>query len=71
VSVGASMSIDFYSRRSRQRAALERALSRSWRLTDMLLGHLVGGIPEAQFMLQRMTGEMEHRLREGPPAQVG
>jgi SAM-dependent methyltransferase len=63
VSVGASLTIDFYSGRSRHRAAAERALSRYWKLTDLALGRAVGGIPEVQFMLQKMDAETERRLR--------
>ena len=68
VSVGVSMSMDFYTPRSRSRALLERSLSRYWRLTDTLLCHLVGGIPEVQYLLQRMDSDTERRLREAPPA---
>lgn len=67
-SVGVSMSLDFYSPRSRARWLLERALSRYWRLTDMWLSHLVGGIPEVQYLLQRMDADTERRLRDTPPA---
>jgi ubiquinone/menaquinone biosynthesis C-methylase UbiE len=63
-SVGVSMSIDFYAPRSPLRKALERSLSRYWRLTDQLLSHLVLGIPEVQFMLMRMDPETEQRLRD-------
>jgi SAM-dependent methyltransferase len=70
-SVGASMTVDFYRRRSWARSALERGLSRYWRLTDMLLAHLVGGIPEVQFMLQRMSLDTERRLREASIAYLG
>ncbi len=65
VSVGASMSIDFYSERSRARGLLERGLSRSWRLTELVLARLVGGIAEVQFLLQRMPAATERELREG------
>jgi SAM-dependent methyltransferase len=70
VSVGAAMSIDFYRQPSAARRFVERGLGRYWRLTDMLLGRLVGGIPEAQFMLQRMSDGTERRLREGSIAYV-
>jgi SAM-dependent methyltransferase len=63
VSVGAAMSLDFYGKRSMRRRFLERSLSRYWRLTDKLLAHIVGGIPEVQFLLQRMGEETEYRLR--------
>jgi SAM-dependent methyltransferase len=66
VSVGVSLDLDFKSRRSPLRLAAERALSRYWKLTDMLLAPLLGGIAEVQFMLQRMDEETERRLREGP-----
>jgi predicted SAM-dependent methyltransferase len=68
ISVGASMTVDFYAARSRPRRALERILNRYWRLTDTLLGHLVLGIPEVQFMLLRMDAATEDRLREGSSA---
>jgi SAM-dependent methyltransferase len=68
VSVGVSLSMDFYTPRSRSRALLERGLSRYWRLTDTWLCHLVGGIPEVQYMLQRMDPATERRLRDSPPA---
>jgi SAM-dependent methyltransferase len=71
IAVGVSMSVDFYVERSAARKALERGLSRYWRLTDMVLSHLVGGIPEVQFMLQRMSAETEGRLREAPLAYLG
>ncbi|MGI8557690.1 MAG: methyltransferase domain-containing protein [Solirubrobacteraceae bacterium] len=68
VSVGVSLSLDFEIPRTRARAVLETALSRYWRLTDTLLCHLVNGIPEVQFMLQRMDSDTERRLRDGPSA---
>jgi SAM-dependent methyltransferase len=70
VSVGVSMSLDFYASRSGARRAMERALSRYWRLTDVLLGKLVFGIPEVQFMLMRMDPETEEQLRAGSTAYV-
>ncbi len=71
VSVGVTMTTDFYTERSTPRAVLERGLSRYWRLTDMVLAHLVGGIDEVQFMLQRMDDATETRLRENSVAYVG
>lgn len=71
VSVGASMSMDFYAQRSLLRRGLERCLSRYWRLTDLLLSHLVFGIPEVQFMLMRMDPAIEQRLRDTSSAYVG
>lgn len=68
LSVGVSMSMDFYLPRSWARWQFERALSRYWRLTDSLLGHLVGGIPEVQYLLQRMDASTEQRLRAAPVA---
>jgi SAM-dependent methyltransferase len=70
VSVGVSMNLDFYGQRSTARRIAERALSRYWRLTDVLLGKLILGIPEVQFMLMRMDPETEERLREGSSAYV-
>jgi SAM-dependent methyltransferase len=64
VSVGASLSMDFYARPSAPRRALEIALSRYWKLTDLVLGHLVLGIAEAQFMLMRMGPDEERRLSD-------
>lgn len=63
VSVGASLSVDFYAARSPVRRALERSLSRYWWLTDMVLSRVILGIPEVQFMLQRMDAATERRLR--------
>jgi SAM-dependent methyltransferase len=63
VSVGVSMSLDFYGSRSPTRRFMERALSRYWRLTDVLLGKLILGIPEVQFMLMRMDPAIEEHLR--------
>jgi SAM-dependent methyltransferase len=71
VSVGASMSIDFYAPRSAARRAVERWLSRYWRITDTLLAPLLLGIPEVQFMLVRMEPETEERLRASSSAYVG
>jgi SAM-dependent methyltransferase len=71
VSVGVSMSLDFYADRSPLRRAVERALGRYWRLTDVVLGKLVLGIPEVQFLLMRMDPETESRLREGASAYLG
>jgi SAM-dependent methyltransferase len=71
VSVGVSMSLDFYADRSPLRSAVERALGRYWRLTDVVLGRLVLGIPEVQFMLMRMDPETESRLRATSSAYVG
>ncbi|MDX6521009.1 MAG: Methyltransferase domain [Gaiellales bacterium] len=70
VSVGASTSLDFYGERSAPRRLLERGLSRYWRLTDKLLANVVGGIPEVQFMLQRMGEETEQRLRRDSNAYI-
>lgn len=63
VSAAASLSLDFYRPRGAARQLAERVLSRYWRLTDMLLAHLVGGIPEVQFLLLRLDAETEARLR--------
>jgi hypothetical protein len=63
VSAGVSMSVDFSATRSLRRSALERLLNRWWRLTDALLGTLVLGIPEVQFILMRMDPATEERLR--------
>jgi SAM-dependent methyltransferase len=63
VSVGVSVSLDFYGRRSATRRVTERLLNRYWRLTDVLLGKLVLGIPEVQFMLMRMDPATEAHLR--------
>jgi SAM-dependent methyltransferase len=68
VSVGASMTLDFYARRSRWRSVLERLLSRRWRLTDVALGRLVLGVPEVQFMLMRMDPAVEEHLRSSSSA---
>lgn len=64
ISAGVALTIDFSVRRSTGRSLAERMLNRSWRLTESVLSHLVGGIPEVQFMLQRLTPEDERRLRE-------
>lgn len=64
VSVGAAMTIDFYGRRSLARAAVERVLNGRWRLTEAMLCHLVGGIAEVQFLLQRMDSAVETTLRK-------
>ena len=63
VSVGVSLSLDFDAARSPVRRALELGLSRYWWLTDMILARLFLGIPEVQFMLQRMDAATEQRLR--------
>jgi SAM-dependent methyltransferase len=68
VSVGVSMTLDFNAPRSRMRKFVEAALSRYWRLTDVLLGRLVLGIPEVQFLLEKMDPETEQRLRAGSSA---
>ena len=70
VSVGVSMSLDFYARRSPARRFVERGLSRYWRLTDVLLGKLILGIPEVQFLLMRMDPATEERLRSTSSAYV-
>ena len=64
VSAGVATTIDFYARRSLARAAVERALNRSWRLTETVLCHVVGGIAEVQFLLQRMDNATETTVRE-------
>lgn len=71
LSVGASLSTDFDARTSALRRGLERALSRSWWLTDMVLSRVVLGISEVQFMLQRMDGATEQRLRGTASPYVG
>jgi SAM-dependent methyltransferase len=71
VSVGASMSLDFYAPRSAARNLIERALSRYWRLTDVLLGKLILGIPEVQFLLMRMDPATEEHLRATSSAYGG
>jgi SAM-dependent methyltransferase len=70
VSVGVSMSLDFYASRSSARRAAELGLSRYWRLTDVLLGRMVLGIPEVQFMLMRMDAATEERIRGTSSAYV-
>lgn len=65
VSAGVAMTIDFYGRRSLARSAVERVLNSRWRLTETMLCHIVGGIPEVQFLLQRMDSAVETAVREG------
>jgi predicted SAM-dependent methyltransferase len=63
VSAGVSMSTNFYAPRTVGRAVLERLLNARWRLTENVLCFLVGGIPEVQFLLQRLPQYEESRLR--------
>jgi SAM-dependent methyltransferase len=63
VSAAVATSIDFYGARSPLRRTLERLLNARWRLTEVVLCHLVGGIAEVQFLLQRMPVDVEKRLR--------
>ena len=63
VSIGAALSIDFNRSRSFIRDKVENILNFSMRLTDKYLCHLVGGIDEVQFLLQKLSAEEEGRLR--------
>lgn len=63
VSVGVSLTTDFAARRGPFRSIVEKALNRSMRLTDTLLCRLVGGIPEVQFMLQKLSPAEAQRIR--------
>ena len=66
VSVGVATTTEFGEARGRARAAVERALNASWRLTDGVLCYAVGGIAEVQFLLQRLEPSLESRLRATP-----
>jgi SAM-dependent methyltransferase len=66
VSTGVAMSIDFYGPRSITRRTLERLLNRSWRLTEAVICYVVGGIPEVQFVLQRLSPDVESCIRQAP-----
>lgn len=63
-STGVSLSLQFDAPRSRLRQVGERVLNASWELTDRWLGFLIGGIPEVQFVLQKMPESVENALRE-------
>lgn len=63
VATGVAMTIDFYSTRIATRSITEKILNYSWNLTDRVLCYLVGGIPEVQFLLQKLPKEVEISLR--------
>jgi len=63
VSLGVALSIDFDTPRSFLRRKVENILNKSIRLTDQYLSHLIGGIDEVQFLLQKLTAEEEQRMR--------
>jgi hypothetical protein len=63
VSTGVAMTTDFNGTRPYLRSQLERTLNRYWRLTDTWLGAVVGGIPEVQFMLQRLPEHVVQLLK--------
>lgn len=70
VSAGVATSIEFDRTRPRGSALVERVLNTRWQLTDQLLGRLLGGIAEVQFLLQRMPASLEERLRPASGATV-
>lgn len=63
VSVGVATSLDFTRRRSIFVSTCEVILNRWWRLTDSWLAPAVGGLPEVQFLLQRLPRTVESRIR--------
>jgi len=64
VSCGVAMTIDFYTHRSIYRSLIEIILNRSIRLTESFLCHLIGGVPEVQFILQKMPTHLEEILKQ-------
>jgi len=66
VSSACVMSINFSESRNILEDLMERCLNLSWGLTERWLGFIVGGIPEVQFLLQKLSPEVEARFRTVP-----
>jgi SAM-dependent methyltransferase len=64
VSAAVALSLDFDRKPSPLSQLAEWVLNRWWRMTDTYLAALVGGIPEVQFVLQRLPNAVEQRLRQ-------
>lgn len=64
-SAGVSMTTVFDGPRTPGRAFVERLLNWRWQLTERFLARWIGGIPEVQFLLQRLPSDLEARLKRG------
>lgn len=63
VSTAISLSVDFDRQRGLGCRAVESLLSARARLTDQMLAKIIGGVPEVQFLLQRLPTAVEQRIR--------
>jgi SAM-dependent methyltransferase len=63
ISAGVSRTVEFDRRRTTLQRLVEGTLNKSHRATDQFLAPLIGGVVEAQFLLQRLDPEIEAAMR--------